>query len=213
MNVSQITKRQVYRLFMQEAKRCKKEGLSNTRVNAFLTNMRSFFSFGIKRLGLDYKNPCTGIAKLPIDRRVKFIPTQEMVDEVIAKCTPEQASLIRFLDETGARVSEALNVSLNDWKNGKVVLYTRKSKNGDLVPRVVPCTMNPQTFDWDRRPDFLKYKTREWSYHALRHKRASEWANEGKPLIQIMALLGHQNISTTQIYLRSLGANLATENF
>jgi integrase len=44
-----------------------------------------------------------------------------------------------------------------------------------------------------------------WCFHNLRHKAASEWADSGTPLIQIMNRLGHSNIGTTQLYLRALG--------
>lgn len=216
VQVSQVTKKQVYDLFMAEMRRCKRAGLTNHRANAFLVNMRSFFNFGINRLGLEYRNPCAGLAKLPVDRRIKFIPTQEMIDEVISICTPEQAELIRFVDETACRIGEALRVEAKDFIDAGVVLYTRKAKGSNLTPRVVPISclfltvFNSKMFDYKRAPDFLEAKINKlsqpkWNWHALRHRRASIWANEGKPLIQIMALLGHQNISTTQIYLRSLG--------
>jgi integrase len=54
---------------------------------------------------------------------------------------------------------------------------------------------------WDKKD----LRLLPWCWHNLRHKAASEWADSGMPLIQIMNRLGHTNIGTTQIYLRALG--------
>jgi site-specific recombinase XerD len=45
----------------------------------------------------------------------------------------------------------------------------------------------------------------ECGYHALRHAKASELAHEGQSLVYIQEFLGHEDISTTGIYLHSLG--------
>ena len=65
-------------------------------------------------------------------------------------------------------------------------------------------------FNFTAYPRFLEEKVKEldlpkWNWHGLRRRRASIWANEDKPLFQIMMLLGHSNISTTQRYLFNLG--------
>ena len=46
---------------------------------------------------------------------------------------------------------------------------------------------------------------REMGYHALRHHRASEMADQGRSLPYIKEQLGHEDISTTSLYLQSLG--------
>lgn len=46
---------------------------------------------------------------------------------------------------------------------------------------------------------------REMGYHALRHHRASEMADQGMSLPYIKEQLGHEDISTTSLYLQSLG--------
>jgi site-specific recombinase XerD len=44
-----------------------------------------------------------------------------------------------------------------------------------------------------------------WTWHNLRHKYASELCRKGVPLFEIMNLLGHSNLKTTQNYLQLLG--------
>ncbi len=47
--------------------------------------------------------------------------------------------------------------------------------------------------------------------HGLRHTYAVELDEEGFPLRDIRDLLGHANVSTTDTYLRGLGASSAVE--
>lgn len=123
------------------------------------------------------------------------------------------------LRDTGARLSEALNLRGRDVTNVEVTLYTRKSLNSNLVPRQVPkpICLGAQTFptdekifgNWKEKPKFLERKLKAlklqpWGFHNLRHRYASKLSAEGKPLYEIMSLLGHSNLSTTQKYLQLL---------
>ncbi len=83
-------------LILKEIKRCRKNKLGNSRPNQLLKVAKASFSYANKRLGLELKNPCTGIEKLPEDDRVKFIPTEEMILAVKAKCNQVQQELIDF---------------------------------------------------------------------------------------------------------------------
>jgi site-specific recombinase XerD len=63
---------------------------------------------------------------------------------------------------------------------------------------------------WNKRPKFLERKLKQlgltvWGWHNLRHRFSSKLSKEGKPIFEIMSLLGHSNIETTQIYLQLLG--------
>jgi integrase len=51
-----------------------------------------------------------------------------------------------------------------------------------------------------------KAGVKRFSYHALRHSGASIMDNEGVPLGAIQKILGHENRTTTEIYLHSLGS-------
>lgn len=212
-----VTKRMVSDLVLNEVKRCKKENLTNSRPNKLFTAARACFNYAITRLGIEMKNPCDGLSKLPEDRSVNFIPTEEMITEVKEICSPAQQLLIQFVYDTASRINEAISLSYNDVADKHVVLYTRKSKNSARSPRFVP---KPEYIkpggegkvfkEWDAYPRFLEDKVKSlkhpaWNWHGLRRRRASIWANEDMPLFQIMMLLGHSQISTTQRYLFSLG--------
>ncbi len=167
--------------------------------------------------GVELKNPCAGLAKLPEDGTVKFIPTEEMIVEVKAICSPGQQQLVQFVYDTASRINEAVTLDYKDVHDEHVVLYTRKSRNSALSPRFVP---RPEYVklggkgkvfaEWNKYPRFLEMKVKAlkhpaWNWHGLRRRRASIWANADVPLFQIMMLLGHSQISTTQRYLFNLG--------
>ena len=129
----------------------------------------------------------------------------------------EQRELVDFVYETAARVGEAIGLDYEDVHEGHVVLYSRKNRNSAKLPRFVPrpSFIKPngkgKVFKmWNAYPRFLEDKVEEckqpkWNWHGLRHRRASIWAHEGKPLFELQMLLGHTQISTTQRYLHSLG--------
>lgn len=169
---------------------------------------------------LDIKNPCQGIDFYSIDIHLKYIPTDTEVEEVCALCNFEQKFLFEFVRDTAARIGEPLRMTGKDILADEVVLYTRKSKNSNLVPRKVPkpdCLRNGKTYKpnelifpyWNDTPKFLERKVEalghtNWNWHNLRHRKASQWGKEGKPLYEIMSLLGHSNLKTTQKYLQLL---------
>lgn len=123
--------------------------------------------------------------------------------------------MVSFVYETGCRVGEAINLDYKDVHSKFVTLYTRKSKNSQRTPRHL--TRPDLLLDGEGKvfkehnayPRFLEEKVKEleqpnWNWHSLRRRRASIWA-EPKPLFEIMMLLGHSNIQTTQRYLFNLG--------
>jgi site-specific recombinase XerD len=64
--------------------------------------------------------------------------------------------------------------------------------------------------EWSDVPRFLEKRVKKltipyWTWHNLRHKYASELSRKGVPLFEIMNLLGHSNMKTTQNYLQLLG--------
>ncbi len=202
-------------IILEEVRRCKKENLTNSRPNKLFATIRANFNHAIKHFEADIKNPCDGLSKLPEHRRIKFIPTEEMILAVKEACNPEQQRLIDFVYETGCRVGECIHLDHSDIREDIVVLYTRKSRNSVETPRFVPKPKwlkkgDGKVFEHNAYPRFLEEKVKslgqpKWNWHGLRRRRASIWADDDVPLFQIMMLLGHSNISTTQRYLFSLG--------
>ncbi len=191
--------------------------LDNYQVNAALKCIKALFNHAITRHDLVIKNPCQQIKKFPIMRHLKYIPSDEEINFVRSKLTRRQLLLFDFVLATGCRINEALNLDFSDINDEYVILYTRKSRNSDKIPRKVPfpaCLKGLEgkgrVFpDWNDTPKFIDKTLRAngqkvWSWHSLRHRYASLLSKKGTPLFEVMSLLGHSQIATTQRYLQML---------
>lgn len=188
-------------------------------VNAMLRCYKALFNHAIDSNDLDLKNPCLKIKLFAVEKRIKYIPTDEEINTLLQACTEPQRRLIEFIRDTGARISECLNLTGRDVTNVDVTLYTRKSANSNLIGRTLdkPDCLVGWTFppdkkvfgDWTEQPKFLERKLKKlgmkhWGFHSLRHRYASILSAERVPLYEISQKLGHQSVQTTQIYLRLL---------
>jgi len=222
LDVSQVEKKMVVSHFTEMSNELSKRGKDNYLVNKSIRILKAMFYWAIDDIEIMDKNPAK-IKLFSIKRKLKYIPPDTDIEIVLGKCNEEQKKLINFVVDTGARISEALRVVDTDFKSENVVLWTRKNKRGDLIPRYVPykpdfSLKEGKVFDnWNGYPRFLEMacksaKIKLFGWHALRHRFASKLANDGVPLIQIRDLLGHQDITTTNIYLQSiLGYDFATD--
>ncbi|MGA7721847.1 MAG: site-specific integrase [Ignavibacteriaceae bacterium] len=222
--VDDITRADINDLINLSAQRLKGKGKKNYTPNAMIRIYKALFNFGIDNFNLNANNPCKGIKFLSIDKKLKYIPSDREIKALKSKCDVGQILLIDFLMETGARINEALRLSGKDILDNSIVLYTRKSKNSNLTPRKIPTprclkgmkfNKDEKVFGrWTKLPKFLSHKLMEmkkynptvrlWGFHSLRHRYASNLSKEGHPLFEIMSLLGHSNLSTTQLYLQLL---------
>ena len=214
-DILNVTKGEIQKLLIEESKKQKERKHDNYVVNAMLRAYKAMFSYGINYLDLEIKNPCLGIVMFPIRKRIKYIPTDSEIVEVLDKCDSNQRLLIEFVRDTGCRISEALNLMYRDVFEGYVILYTRKSKSSNLTPReakfdtselILSNNPDERVFsNWNEPPRFLSKKTKgKWNWHNLRHRFASLLSKNNTPIFEIMSKLGHKNIETTQNYLQLL---------
>lgn len=211
VQVSSITRQIINRLVMDEAERLLDAGKSNHKVNSLIRSLKALFNYGINTLELTITNPCQRIEFYPIDIKLKHIPSAEEITNARGKLNASQLLLFDFVEETGCRIMEAIRLNSKDVDQDRVILYTRKAKNSNLTPRIIPrpsCLKNVaqgSVFpEWNTYPRFLEDLV-EWNWHNLRHRRASIWANSGMPIFEIMSRLGHNNMATTMRYLQLLG--------
>lgn len=216
-SVGDIKKLEVAEVVNSYSQDLRKRKRTQYKANAMLRIFKATFFFGINLYDLDIKNPCVGLEFRSVDKKLKYIPSDTDIKAVMAICNENQKMLIQFVRDTGCRISEALQLGRGDVFDDYLVLYTRKAKNADLTPRRVPKPDCLSGFkwkgrlfaEWTRHPRFLEEKVEElkqqkWNWHNLRHRYASRLSKEGIPLFEIMSLLGHSNLSTTQGYLQLL---------
>ncbi|MFA7382867.1 MAG: tyrosine-type recombinase/integrase [Desulfurivibrionaceae bacterium] len=215
ISAEEVRKEDIHRLVMEESARLKASNKTQHHANGMLRALKALFNWGNKIYDLDIRNPCN-LDFMKIDKKIKHLPKEKEIDQVRESLTPTQRLLFDFVDETGCRIMEAIRFTSEDVRGDNIVLYTRKAKNSDLTPRVIPRPKCIESLIWDGKlfkewkmyPRFLEGKANGWNWHNLRHRRASIWANEGRSIFEMMHLLGHSNMSTTMIYLQKLGVSI-----
>lgn len=217
---SEVKKANIEDLLLETSRNNKAQGKDNYSVNAMINVYKALFNYILDKHDLEMKNPCKGIDKFPVNKKLKYIPSDKDITAVKKICDSGQQRLIDFVKDTGCRIGEALRVNGADILENEVVVYTKKSRNSNLVPRKLPkpeCIKNVSIKSdeslfkrWSDDPRFLEDKVRElgqrtWNWHNLRHRKASIWHNrEKRSLYEVMVLLGHSNLKTTQNYLQLL---------
>jgi integrase len=217
ISMNKVFRKDINKMLLEYSSELQDNGCDNYAVNAMIRCYKALYYQIIDDHELSINNPFARLDLFSINRQLKYIPRDDEIEIVLGASTLEQRVLVEFVRDTAARINEPLRMRGNDVLDNEVVLYTRKSKNSDLVPRKVPkpaCLQN-RSFKpdelvfpyWKSRPKFLerhieKLELQTWNWHNLRHRQASKWSKEGKPLFEIMTLLGHSNMETTQKYLQ-----------
>ncbi len=240
LQASDITPEMIERYILERSR------VSPHAANKELRSLRSLFNFG-KKKKLVLENPTDDLDFLPVEKKLKHVPSPNEIDKLIAVAEKETGQEIGdylwAVRETLARVSEINCLTWDDvsFRDRYVVLYTRKKRGGHLTPRKVPMTQKlfevlsrrhaerdpskPWVFwhsYWNNKSgERLEgpYKNRRKTlrtlckkagvkysgFHALRHSGASIMENSNVPVGAIQNILGHENRSTTEIYLHTLG--------
>lgn len=217
IDIREISRKDVEDFLLDYSKKLQAKKVDNYQVNASLKAIKALFNYIIDSYDLTIRNPTHKIKPFSVNKKLKYIPPDEDIEKLKKLVNPRQRLLIDFLMDTGARINEALNLTYEDIKEDYLILYTNKSRNSDRVPRKIPipnCLKGlkgkGRVFpDWNELPKFLDRTLRAnemtvWGFHCLRHRYASLLSKQGVPLYEIMVRLGHQSITTTQIYLQML---------
>jgi integrase len=236
VNCSQITPAMVEKFLLTRSV------VSAFTANKELRHLRALFNFAKKRR-LVKENPTEGIPFLPVEKRIRFVPSTAEIQKVMEAAGPEDRDYLEVIRLTLARCGEVNRMTWDDvnLEQRYVVLYTRKKRGGHLTPRKVPMAqplwdiLARRSEQRDPRKPWVfwhRYKSRrtgEWiegpygdrkrmmktlcqkaevpyfRFHALRHSGASLTDQAHVPIGSIQRILGHENRTTTEIYLHSIG--------
>jgi len=205
----------------------KKNIISKTSVNSYLRHLKTFFKQA-KEDGQIYEVP-----KIKMVKTGKTLPKilsneerQALVDHTF-KNDPEFHRIINFALYTGCRRYEIRSAMWENYNWEKEVLkVTGKGNKERNVPIIKEALFfmgkrkESGPIFWQAHPDtythyFKKYaravKITDAHFHTLRHSAATEMIEKGIPLEIIQKILGHSQISTTQIYTQVLDAKMVEE--
>ena len=199
--------------------------------------LKTMFSFAVEREYLDI-NPCRRIRKLPeAQKKKQYVPLREDIAKVVLAATPQRRAMIVLQQSLAARSREIKLLRWTDINLAErtVTLWTRKSKGGHERGRTLFLNNDAyavmQKLYSEREPDsefvFINPKTKKtytdkhwlkkickragvtpFGTHALRHYAATVLKYAGVPTPAIQSILGHTQISTTDIYLHLMDDNM-----
>lgn len=166
------------------------------------------------------------VLKLPKkEKKLPEVLTREEIKKLIQCAKTKKSKLIiQFLYSTGIRVSELVNLKRNDINLQERIGWIRKGKGKKDRIFLLPEKLIPQLQDYFKEHDgdyvFSKQKPlttrsiqklikntaqragiqKRVTPHCLRHSYATHLLDLGTDIRKIQALLGHESLSTTQLY-------------
>lgn len=128
--------------------------------------------------------------------------------------------MVRTLGETGCRINELLQIKCDDIRKGYAELFTKgklrriyipDKLQSDLIAYITENHIEDTLFTCTRQNVYqmLKKFAKRFGVsekvvypHSFRHMFAIEFLKRNKDISLLSSILGHENISTTQIYLK-----------
>ena len=167
-----------------------REGMKASSLATRLSSLRSFFDFLILR-GEMSANPAKGVSA---PRKQRPLPKNLDVDEVnqlleVNEDDPlavRDRAMMELMYGAGLRLAELVSVDVRDvqLRSGELRVIGKGDKE-----RKVPA-------EWGQKQSVASHI----SPHKLRHSFATHMLESSNNLRAVQELLGHENISTTQIY-------------
>lgn len=216
------------------------EGKKASTVNAIINVLKSFFGWLLQEEYIT-KNPMLKIKSTKVPKRTREALSQEELEKFkAAAITDREKAIVEFLSSTGCRLSELVNIKINDinWteqslfvigkgnKQRKVYfsiraklfiqkyLRTRKGESEYLFIGVkAPYQRLGQRAVQDLVKRILKRSELDKNVfpHLFRHTFATQSLNSGMSMPVLQRILGHEQASTTQIYAQLNDDNVKFE--
>jgi integrase/recombinase XerC len=207
-----------------------RKGLSGVARARKVSAIREYFRF-LEGVGFIQKSPITGIDTPKREKHTRqFLRSDEYTKMLsLAGGNPRDYAILQVFLQTGIRVSELANLTMEDVDFIKPAIRVRGKGNQEreiaLEKRGVqalknylavrPASLSEAIFlnykgepisERGIRKLVVKYRknagiTKRASCHSLRHTFATYKAEKGVSPFQLQQWLGHANLNTTQIYV------------
>ena len=153
-----------------------------------LASIRSFYQFLIRAKKAKH-DPTQEIQSPKIEKRVPSILTSQEVD---LKGIRDKA-MLEFAYATGMRVTEIISLDITDVNIDGASVICRTSAKQRNIPL--------GTMSLKALKEYIE-QARDITPHVLRHSFATHLLQNGADLKAIQTMLGHSDISSTQIYMQ-----------
>jgi integrase len=163
--------------------------------------------------------------KTRVERKIPFIPSEELVDQLIAGCGKKMATFLQTLKDTAARTAEATKIKWSEINEEQCTIRINnpvKGSNARMVkvsPKTITMINNlPRTTEFvfnstpqNMRNNFDKQrlrlirtlqnpKLREIHLHTLRRWKATMEYHRTNNIKFVQNILGHKKLENTDVY-------------
>lgn len=189
--------------------------------------IRSFLEYCQEIRGVEMAFRYTVIKRRKVRGQVKFLPREDVALAICNAKNQQDKLIIATLFETGIRIGELVNLKAEHIQGDELVIM---GKGGKQRVAIMPAGLGPRMFEnmarngsttghvfipLQRDKDQVKYKADSVRKriearfaevgiimypHMLRHGYGTELYQKKVDLRAIQTLMGHANISTTEIY-------------
>ena len=211
----------------------------------YITVINNYFSF-LTSEKIIKNNPCEEISQPKLSKKLPNYLTIEEIDNLLdielnSPLDFRNKAMLELLYASGLRITELLNLKLNDISFDEDILkVVGKGNKQRIVPIGDVALEYLKLYINEYRNTILKHKQSEYLFvnnngnqmtrqgffkilkqlclvkgikkevspHTLRHSFASHLLNNGADLRTIQELLGHSDISTTQVYTHLISEKL-----
>ena len=214
-----------------------KNGKASATVSRTLASLRSFYVY-LQRRGLVSSNPTANLEAPHVEKKMPQILTGAEVEWLLDQPSDvdnkgmRDKAMLELLYATGIRVSELINLNISDVNMTMSFIRCRGGKKERIIPMGAAAhsarpymirneneaalfvNMSGQRLS---RQGFWKlikhYRTEagiqaEITPHTLRHSFAAHLLENGADLRSIQEMMGHADISSTQLYSRVVNSRI-----
>jgi len=204
------------------------KGLAKSTINRKLTSINNFLEWASK---IEKNKSYYKFESLKTERKLPDILTSNYINTLINELpinTPKEVrnkAIVELLYSSGLRVSEVVNLKLNDMKDNKSLRVVGKGRKVRILPMTDQAYKIIKLWIKNFRKNFLNDQVNNYLFlgvrgkqlsdrevrrivksstgtfpHNLRHTFATHILDGGADLRVVQELLGHSDPTTTQLY-------------